>query len=281
MTFRNNVAIMRATVSTLARTAWVLLSGVALVVNAQPRPLIRQSLTMEMTPTVSATTAVIMNPACIPKYQDDLVLPPVMPKSSTTGSYDIYNISARPLTQNVLPTTLGACGTWAPTRVFGYGTVGPSGPTHNWPGFTIEARRNRWVRVTWRNELVTATGQFVPHVVADSIDQTLHWANPNKIGGKTDSSPCMMCSMPSMNNCNADTNCITAANALGYQGPVPIVTHIHGNSLAYDFSDGWSEAWYLPNANNIPAGYARVGSWYDTFNGVASRTTGQDRKSVV
>lgn len=83
MTFRNNVAIMRATVSTLARTAWLLLSGVALVVNAQPRPLIRQSLTMEMTPTISATTAVIMNPACIPKYQDDLVLPPVMPKSST------------------------------------------------------------------------------------------------------------------------------------------------------------------------------------------------------
>ena len=32
-----------------------------------------------------------------------------------------------------------------------------------------------------------------------------------------------------------------------------------------DESDGYAEAWYLPNATDIPAGYAREGTWYDFF----------------
>jgi bilirubin oxidase len=30
-------------------------------------------------------------------------------------------------------------------------------------------------------------------------------------------------------------------------------------------SDGYAEAWYLPNANNIPAGYATTGTFFDYF----------------
>jgi spore coat protein A len=50
-----------------------------------------------------------------------------------------------------------------------------------------------------------------------------------------------------------------------YMGPVPIVTHVHGAHTAED-SDGYAEAWYLPNANNIPAGYATTGTFFDYFN---------------
>jgi FtsP/CotA-like multicopper oxidase with cupredoxin domain len=32
-----------------------------------------------------------------------------------------------------------------------------------------------------------------------------------------------------------------------------------------DESDGYAEAWYLPDAKNIPAGYARRGTWYPFF----------------
>jgi hypothetical protein len=51
---------------------------------------------------------------------------------------------------------------------------------------------------------------------------------------------------------------------------VPIVTHVHGAVGVGDESDGYAEAWYLPAANNIPAGYATEGTWYDFFKGKAA-----------
>jgi FtsP/CotA-like multicopper oxidase with cupredoxin domain len=53
-----------------------------------------------------------------------------------------------------------------------------------------------------------------------------------------------------------------------YTGPVPMVVHVHGSHATQD-SDGYAEAWYLPNAKNIPAGYSKVGSWYNTFKSLA------------
>ncbi len=49
-----------------------------------------------------------------------------------------------------------------------------------------------------------------------------------------------------------------------YTGPVPMITHVHG-AHTYQESDGYPEAWYLPAANNIPAGYATTGTKYDDF----------------
>ena len=49
-----------------------------------------------------------------------------------------------------------------------------------------------------------------------------------------------------------------------YQGPVPMVTHVHGQELVGDESDGHAEAWFLPaNCTNLAEGYATVGggSW--------------------
>ncbi|MGB5407704.1 MAG: multicopper oxidase domain-containing protein, partial [Thiogranum sp.] len=48
-----------------------------------------------------------------------------------------------------------------------------------------------------------------------------------------------------------------------YTGPIPMVTHVHGAHVN-PTSDGYPEAWWLPNANNIPAGYATEGTFYDT-----------------
>jgi FtsP/CotA-like multicopper oxidase with cupredoxin domain len=48
-------------------------------------------------------------------------------------------------------------------------------------------------------------------------------------------------------------------------GPVPCVTHVHGAHTSED-SDGYAEAWYLPDANDIPDGYARAGTFFDYFN---------------
>jgi FtsP/CotA-like multicopper oxidase with cupredoxin domain len=55
---------------------------------------------------------------------------------------------------------------------------------------------------------------------------------------------------------------------------VPIVTHAHGAVGVGDESDGYAEAWYLPAANNIPAGFATEGTWYDFFAGKAAANFG-------
>jgi hypothetical protein len=39
-------------------------------------------------------------------------------------------------------------------------------------------QRNVPTHITWTNDLKDAAGNFLPHILRDSIDQTIHWANP-------------------------------------------------------------------------------------------------------
>lgn len=134
----------------------------------------------------------MLNPACVAKYQSTLLLPPIMPR--LTGSKDPnpaadqYNISVREIFQSVLPTVLAADAPaecrdgydpFRPTRLFAYGTEIHGQSTHNWPAFTIEATRGRKVQVQWRNELYDLNRRYRPHLLANQLDQTIHWANPN------------------------------------------------------------------------------------------------------
>jgi spore coat protein A len=174
-------------------------------------------------------------PADIPQYVRELVKPPAMPLSRTIRSRGRlvhgYDIAVRQFFQEILPPPLPR------TKVWSYGSVQNPG-TFNYPAFTIEARHGTVARVEWRNELVDADGNFLPHLLP--VDQTLHWANPP---GPPDS---------------------RGTNPAPYMGPVPIVTHVHGAHTTQE-SDGYPEAWYLPNANNIPFGFAEQGSFYDVF----------------
>ncbi|WP_306186158.1 multicopper oxidase family protein [Streptomyces sp. MK5] len=129
------------------------------------------------------------------------------------------------------------------TTVFGYGSTGRP-ETFHYPAFTIEARYGRTVQVTWVNQLVDTDGRYLPHLLP--VDPTLHWANPPGGARWRDSRP-------------------TFPSTPGpYHGPVPIVTHLHGGANTEE-SDGYAEAWYLPDARNTPRGYARVGSFYEEF----------------
>ena len=106
------------------------------------------------------------------------------------------------------------------------------------------------MRVKWINELVDANGNYLPHLLP--VDPTLHWANPP--GGTTE----------------RDTRPTFTETPGPYTGPVPMVTHVHGAVGVGDESDGYAEAWYLPAADNIPAGYATEGTWYDFFKSKAA-----------
>lgn len=186
-----------------------------------------------------------------------MLIPPVMPRAGTiriTGgkNADYYEISMKQFTQQILPEGLPG------TIVWGYGAVASESRrgllVHNAPSLTIEAKWNRPVRVKWINDLRDPGGNFLPHLLP--VDPTLHWANPPGGTSGRDSRPTF------------------ATTPEPYTGPVPIVTHVHGAVGVADDSDGYTEAWYLPAAGNIPAGYATVGTWFDFFAAKAENSYG-------
>jgi FtsP/CotA-like multicopper oxidase with cupredoxin domain len=202
-----------------------------------------------------------LDPDDVPKYVTPMLIPPVMPRAGTITMpggkpADYYEISMKQFSQQILPAGLPA------TTVWGYGAVTSATPggrgllIHNAPSLTIESTWKRPVRIKWINDLVDANGEYLPHLLP--VDPTLHWANPPGGAAGRDMRP-------------------TFTSTPGpYTGPVPIVTHLHGAAGVGDESDGYPEAWYLPAlpANNIPAGYATEGTWYDFFAGKAASKFG-------
>ena len=190
----------------------------------------------------------LLDPLSIPKFVEPLIIPPVMPSEGEKdweGSGEKateYRIAARQFEQQVLP------GSFPKTTVWGYGRLGDPLPgtgeptTYNFPAFTVEARSNERVRVVWANQLVddpdSANPQFLPHLLP--VDATLHWANPES---------------PGTHGMNAST----------YIGPIPMVTHVHGAHVPA-ISDGYPDAWYLPAASDIPAGYKSQGNKYGSVH---------------
>ena len=174
-----------------------------------------------------------LDPTSIPKWSLPMVIPPEMP--ATSPNY--YEIAMRQFQEQILPPPFNM------TTVWGYGSVNNPG-TFNSPAFTIEAKANVPTRVKWINGLVDSNGNYLPPLLA--VDQTLHWANPPGGPGGTD---------------------MHGTSQAPYTGPVPIVTHVHGAHVTPE-SDGNPEAWFLPAAKNIPAGYAMRGSTWDQISGV-------------
>jgi len=171
-----------------------------------------------------------LDPLTIPKYVTPLVIPPVM-NNDGTGA-DNYDIAVRQFKQQILPAPLPA------TTVWSYGPAADAVPVvaapdpasqFNYPAYTIETTSNTLVNVRWINDLVSAPGVPLPHLLGPVVDQTLHWANP----GFT---PCA--------NPTKTKDC-TTNDPTPYTGPVPIVTHVHGAHVM-PHSDGYPEAWWLP-----------------------------------
>ena len=199
-----------------------------------------------------------LDPASVPKYTTPMLIPPAMPRAGliwdrkARSLVDYYEISMKQFAQQILPSG------YPTTTVWGYGAVKSSKPNglllHNAPSLTIEARANVPTRIKWINDLKDDSGNYRPHLLP--VDPTLHWANPpGGIAGRD--------TRPSFPN-----------KPSAYTGPVPIVTHVHGAVGVGDESDGYTEAWYLPDAGDIPPGYATEGTWYDFFAGKAAANFG-------
>jgi spore coat protein A len=226
-----------------------------------------------------------LDPTMIPQYVTPLVIPPVM---NNDGTANQYQIAVRQFKQQILPggiwnTLNGRDDTFPATTIWSYGpasdptpTIAPeAGSQFNYPAYTIETMSGTEVNVRWINELVQnpdicynddGTRADLPGAVAANacrfrthllpIDQTLHWANPPRL--------CI--------DGTFRTDC-RGFIPERYMGPVPIVTHVHGAHVE-GHSDGYPEAWWLPAAINIPAGYATEGTLFDDANGQAPGNSG-------
>ena len=231
-----------------------------------------------------------LNPTTIPKYVTPLVIPPVM---KNTGTENDYDIAVRQFKQQILPggiwnTLNGRTDAFPPTTVWSYGPdadpmpdssllgggagIAPAANSQfNYPAYTIENNSLVTTTVDWINQVVkdpvackdplntdAAACNFLPHLLP--VDRSLHWANPEQL-------PCI--ETGKTKDCAPDPAKLVDSTLLQqpYLGPVPMVVHVHG---AHDGpeSDGYAEAWWLPNANNIPTTYAITGTLVNQFGGV-------------
>ena len=245
-------------------------------------------MALTLTATAQPLPGGTLDPLTIPKYVTPLVIPPVM---NTAGTANDYDIAVRQFKQQILPggiwATLPGCTgancTFPPTTVWSYGpdadptpAVAPDPASQfNYPAYTLENKSNTTTTVDWINELVVdpvackasvspATDpacNYLSHLLP--IDRTLHWANPEQL----------TCMDPTKTiDCRPDP----ANGAIlqqPYLGPVPIITHVHGAHVGPE-SDGYPEAWYLPDANNIPAGYATQGTLVNQYGAPTNNAPG-------
>jgi FtsP/CotA-like multicopper oxidase with cupredoxin domain len=222
---------MRSVWTTTLRAAILAAAGLTVLAAARPAR-------------ADAVPGGTLDPTTIEKYQSPIVIPPAMPRSSVipqraAKAIDYYEIALRQFDQQILPPGMPM------TTVWSYGAAADPATFH-YPAFTIEAKWQKPVRVKWINELVDASGNYLPHLLP--VDQTLHWANP--LGVCTDGM--------------VRPNC-RGIDPAPYMGPVPMVVHVHGAETTED-SDGFPEAWWLPAAANVPPEVLfTTGSFYDTF----------------
>ena len=127
-----------------------------------------------------------LDPTTIPKYQEPLVIPPAMPRTRRDRRpRESRSTTTRSPSSSSSSTSCPRRGRKAngidPTTVWSYASLldprpVAEGGTLNYPALTIEAQKDRPVRVKWVNGLVDESGAYLPHLFA--VDQTLHWANP-------------------------------------------------------------------------------------------------------
>lgn len=210
---------------------------------------------------------VTLDPKTIPKFVNQLVVPPVFVPDST-GAYDKYTITMTQGSQQILPTVnaLGAPTGFGPTPIWGYqgnavvkgATLSPLGfvdgdviPNFLWsPSATFEATRGVPTNVTWING-ITGAQPF-------AVDPTLNWANPTgdfppgdqfSLVGTYPPFPPGYDGTAQVGNPPPGSPPGTAP--LNAQSPVPLVPHLHGAEVLANF-DGGPDAWWTPAGTQGP-----------------------------
>ena len=178
-----------------------------------------------------------LDPLTIPKYVEPLVIPPAMPQApqerrpaGLSAETDYYEIAVRQFQQHDPP--------------------GESRSADD----RLELRRHRPARLVQLPRLHDR-GDGGP-AGAGGVDQRAGGrqrqlpAPPPAGRSRRSTGPTRAVARPAGTSRPSST-----ATPGPYTGPVPIVVHLHGGHNTEE-SDGYTEAWYLPAARNLPAGFA-------------------------
>ena len=210
------------------RRAFLRMTGAAAGTVAAASMLGRLSGSAEAACGGGTMTGTPLDPLSIPKYVNELVIPPV---------YDLnvseVRVDAAKTVQQILPLKRqdGSSTGFGPTTVFAYGGIvkdpqtGQSVFFRHSPGATFLVTKGKPTKVEWINNIIG------PHFLA--VDPTIHWANPNNIAAPT---PPFKAFPPGY---------------LNAQDPVPIVTHLHGGEVPSAF-DGGPDTWFTNNGKIGP-----------------------------
>jgi len=226
----------RKSTSTFLLTTLLLLAAISVSVIVNPG---YAAMPMPPGPT--------LDPLTIPKYVQDLVVPPTYVPIGTdpvTGAL-LYEVNVTEMDQQILPP--GAPNNFPMTHVWAYeGWIqGPGGTKVSFkhsPGATFEATRGIAINVTWRNKITS------PHMFA--VDPTLHWANPNNINMSRVMELAMQGIYPPFPPGYDGTNDLGGNPELfNAQSPVPIVTHLHGGEVQSYF-DGGPDEWFTADGKH-------------------------------
>jgi spore coat protein A, manganese oxidase len=206
-----------------------------------------------ISPTNAQLSGPTLDPDTIPKYVDQLVIPPVyVPKYTYDCKTDQwtqeYKVTMSQFSEQILP-TIDAQGNptgFGQSTVWGYGGNAKDAITGKYLGYfqfspscTFDTTVGVPVRVTWVNN-ITQPSLF-------AVDPTIHWANPNMIpmdmGMGTPVPGTPTAPFPSYPPGFDGTQENPAGYFWNAQSPVPLVTHVHGAVVRSD-SDGGPEQWF-------------------------------------
>jgi len=180
-----------------------------------------------------------ISPTAIPQFVDPLPGFPIV-----DGTQPI-TLTMCEFKANVLPTGTFAPGVAPETWVWGYivGTECPTTTQSTYLGPVVVAQRGVPTAMTFINNLGSAA---TTNVLAwkNSIDQTLHWADPlNKEQNACAEEAMMNEGMPPVGEC-----------AENYAGPIPAVVHLHGGDVPPEL-DGGPDAWFTSDGLYQGHGY--------------------------
>jgi len=177
--------------------------------------------------------------SAVPQFVDPL---PGLPVVDGTQSLKLTMCEFK---SSVLPTGTFAPGVAPETWTWGY-VVGDTCPTttrSSYLGPVIVAQRGVPTEITFVNNLGSAA---TTNVLAykNSVDQTLHWADPlGREANQCSEEAMMMPGMPPMGEC-----------AENYHDSIPAVVHLHGGDVPPQL-DGGPDAWFTSDGNYHGHGY--------------------------
>lgn len=172
-----------------------------------------------------------LKPESVPKYQNELVKPPVFKPCKNEYNdiiCDFYKIKIKEFKQQVLPPGFPETTVWGYEGIINDPDSQKPITFRSFPGATFEAIREIPVLVQWINCLRGS------HILP--VDPTIHWANPNNMEEPEPPFPPFPPGFPQA------------------QKPVPTVTHLHGGEVRSDF-DGNPDSWFTAGKDITGSGF--------------------------